>query len=57
MKMIATVPEEFAANKGPYFMMTQNFEMGIRNHFQQHTDQIKAALEVVRQAEPELAPA
>jgi uncharacterized protein YndB with AHSA1/START domain len=59
VNLIKSLPKEYAANKGAYFASTNNYEQGIRTHFQQHTTQIKAALTAAREAlsETEAVPA
>ena len=49
LAMSASLPESYAENKGAYFLAANNFESGIRAHFQQHTDQVRAAIESARQ--------
>jgi membrane-associated protease RseP (regulator of RpoE activity) len=50
------LPEAYTANKGSYFLLAQNFEQGIRMHFDEHTAQIKAALKSARQQAAEPVP-
>jgi uncharacterized protein YndB with AHSA1/START domain len=57
LNMIKTAPETLASNKAGYFVLAANFEEGIRNHFQEHINQAKAAIKAARQAESESAPA
>jgi hypothetical protein len=52
MNMIESLPEKYAQNKAAYFITTNDFEDGIRTHWRQHTDQIKAALESAREEVP-----
>ena len=42
--MLASVPDAFAANKSGYFLLASNMEEGVRTHFQEHVEQIKAAV-------------
>ena len=49
MNMIEALPEEYAANKAAYFLSANDFENGVRTHWGQHTDQIKAGLEKLRE--------
>ncbi len=57
VKLIGTLPEAYVDNKGAYFLMFNNYEQGVRTHFEQHTAQIRAAIETVRKGDAELAPA
>jgi uncharacterized protein YndB with AHSA1/START domain len=51
--MFESAPEEYAANKAAYFLTAGDLEFGIRNHWEQHTDQINAALTAAREAVPQ----
>jgi hypothetical protein len=55
--VIEMVPETMTANKAVYFLAGGDLENDIRNHWQEHIDQIKAALAVVRAAVSGAVPA
>jgi len=50
LRIIAGLPEGFSRRKASYFSMAAGIEDSERSHFQQHGDQIKAALQAGRQA-------
>ena len=53
MNMIEALPEAYSQNKAAYFIQANDYENGIRTHWQQHTDQIKAALAAALEAAPQ----
>ena len=53
IKMIETLPETYTQNKGAYFITANDYENRVRTHWQQHIDQIKAALTAAREAVPQ----
>ena len=55
--LLETLPEDYAANKGAYFLMLNDYERGVRRHFEEHNAQIRATIAAVRKAAPELATA
>ncbi len=48
MHLIRSLPEEFVANRGAYFLVANDFEEGLRRHFGEHLTQLKAAIESAR---------
>lgn len=50
IRLIETLPEEYAENKGAYFLTAADFDNGIRTHFEQHTAQIRTAVAQAREA-------
>ncbi len=48
LKLIKELPQSFQDRRGSYFNNLSNVENGIQTHLQQHTDQIKAAVESAR---------
>jgi uncharacterized protein YndB with AHSA1/START domain len=51
-RMMETAPEKYAQNKAAYFLNANDFEFGVRNHWDQHTAQIQAALAAARETVP-----
>lgn len=50
MRMLETLPEDYAANRGAYFLTAADLENGIRSHFLPHIEQIRLAVEKVKTA-------
>ncbi|GAB4577617.1 MAG: hypothetical protein Fur0022_03480 [Anaerolineales bacterium] len=51
LNQIAALPASFTEKKGLYFLAANDFAQGVRNHFTEHTTQIKTAIENARKAE------
>lgn len=51
LRMLETLPEDYASNRGAYFLTTANLVEGIRSHFVPHIEQIRTAVDKVKSAD------